>query len=113
MNGLSRATFVCLISLGLSAGCSTLQLQDPARTGPFFTPAAYQSAPSIPTEIRRVLVLPVASDVPMTDDQLVKLDEIVRTTLGPTSKFEITPLTRAECARIAGKQAVHSTDALP
>ena len=113
MNGTSRATLVCMLSLGLSAGCSTLKLQDPARTGPFFASVAYQSAPSIPTEVRRVLVLPIASDVAMTEEQLIKLDEIVRTTLGQTSKFEVTPLTRSECARIAGKNAVRSTDALP
>lgn len=107
-----RSTALALAAITLLSGCTSLT-RDPARIGPFYEPTSYQSVKVLPSDVRRVLVLPAASDVTMAEEQLIKLDEVVRTTLGQTSQFEISPLSREECARITGKRAVRSTDILP
>lgn len=108
-----RIILMGLLALAAFNGCSSIPGRDPARVGPFYEPSAYQAVKTLPNEVRRVLVLPAATDVTISEEQLIKLDEIVRTTLGQTSHFEISPLSREECARITGKRAIRSTDVLP
>ena len=42
------------------AGCGTPAYNDPARTGPFFTPANHAGEPSL-GGLRRVVLLPIAA----------------------------------------------------
>ena len=99
-----------LIFLG---GCAHIPGVDSARTGPFFTPQNVQRSARLPAEVRRVLVLPAACEIALADNQLMKLDEIIRQSLSQKARFEVTPLSREACARYTGSRAINSTAALP
>ena len=99
--------------LPLLAGCRTPSEFDRARTGPFFLPTNFQAAARIPEEIRRVVVLPVADDGRLPEDTLDNLDTTLQTALGHAQRFELVPLSRPACARLAGARAIRSVDALP
>jgi len=99
--------------LPLLAGCRTPSEFDSARTGPFFLPTNFQAAARIPEEIRRVVVLPVADDGRLPEDTLDNLDTTLQTALGHAQRFELVPLSRPACARLAGARAIRSVDALP
>jgi hypothetical protein len=99
--------------LPLLAGCRTPSEFDSARNGPFFTPTNFQAAARLPVEIRRVIVLPVADDGRLPEDTLDVLDTVLQTALGRAQRFELVPLSRPACARLAGARAIRSVDALP
>ena len=101
------------VLLPLLAGCQTPSEFDSARSGPFFAPNNFQAVARLPVEIRRVVVLPVADDGRIPEDTLDNLDTVLQTSLGRAQRFELVPLSRPVCARLAGARAIRSVDALP
>lgn len=86
--------------------------QDPARTGPFFTPNNHVGEPSL-GGVRRVVLLPlwVGADAP--PESAAQLDEVFVTALQKQNRFEVVTLSRAECRLRFGEEALLSTAALP
>jgi len=104
---------LALLPLLALAGCRTPSEFDNARTGPFFSPTNFQAAAVMPLEIRRVVVLPVADEGRIPEDTLDNLDTVLQTALGRAQRFEVVPISRPACARLAGTRAIRSVDALP
>jgi len=97
----------------LFAGCSSLTKQDGAVTGPFYTPSNVRAIASIPPEVRRVMILPVAGGPALTEETLNKLDAICLAELTRTARFEVVPLTRNALAEITGLRQISSVDKIP
>lgn len=104
-----------LASLAALSGCASVQKRaDPARTGPFFAPANVRGEETLPADVTRIVLLPVAAATPgITDTTLRELDESLATALVDAARAEITPISRERLARLAGRPALRSTDALP
>lgn len=112
LKALYHSSYLPLVAIGLY-GCSQIPLVDHARVGPFYQPSNFHSVGKLPNNVARVAVLPAACSIALTDEQLAKFDEIVLTTAGLTSRFEIVPVSRAQCKQLTGKNAVASTELLP
>lgn len=109
-----RLTTLALFAL-LVAGCSSLPLpkRDGAVAGPFYTPANVKTLPTMPAEVRRVVVLPVSGGPSLTEETLLALDAVCQSELNRTGRFEVVPLTRDALAAIAGVRQISSVDRLP
>jgi len=58
-------------------GCEVLPTKDAAKAGPFYTPANVKAGTFLPSEIRRVIVLPVSGGPTIDEETLLKLDGVV------------------------------------
>ncbi len=112
---LAAALLASLAALVTAPGCATVQKRaDPARTGPFFTPANVRAADTLPADITRIVLLPVAAAAPgLSDTTLRELDEALAAALVESARAEVTPISRERLSRLAGRPALRSTDALP
>ncbi|MGH7996796.1 MAG: hypothetical protein ACREFX_10630 [Opitutaceae bacterium] len=98
--------------LGLAA-CQHIAPTNPARRGPFFKPVNYVSDQRLPYGTRRVVLLPIHG-APYADfETCEQLDPIIAEALVRQMRFEVVPLTRAECTRTFGFQDIDSTAQLP
>lgn len=110
-----RPAFI-LLALALLAltGCElTPDLNDPVRFGPYYQPKNFAGDAHLPSEIRRVLVLPVAAGDRAPEETAASLDAIVATALHAQQRFEVVAFTRAESLRLFGQREIASTAALP
>lgn len=94
------------------AGCMHPAVNDPARVGPFFTPANFSGDASL-GGIRRVVVLPVWAGEGMPPESAAALEEVFLTALQQEKRFEVVSFSRQECRRRYGVEALGSATALP
>jgi hypothetical protein len=85
---------------------------DPARVGPFFTPANYSGDPTI-GGIRRVVVLPIWVGEGTPPESAAALDDIFVTALQREKRFEVVKFSRDEFRRRFHAEALSSTANLP
>ncbi len=105
---------VSLLSLVMLTGCTTtLPKIDGAKYGPFYTPTNFQAIESMPADVRRVAVLPIADDGSHQEESLAPLDICVTKALSQVARFECVPITRDECGRMTHSRSVRSVDELP
>jgi len=97
----------------LSSCTATLPKGDGARFGPFFTPTVFQAADQLPTELRRVLVLPIADLGTNTEETLAVIDQSAVKALNLVARFECVHVSRDALARSFHARSFRSTDALP
>ena len=107
-----RGSLVCTAAL-LLAACSELPKADPAKAGPFYTPANVTRADRLPAELRRVLVLPCAAGPDIAEDTLKRIDEALFLELNRAGRFETTQVARAELRQLFGAPSFLSTTSLP
>lgn len=109
-----RFALLAALALGL-LGCSQRPLRDPARAGPFFTPANVRtSAAELPANIRRVLLMPISAEgIPLSEEHLNRLDAVFFTELTRAARFEVVTLTREQLARVTGARQLNSTAPMP
>jgi hypothetical protein len=103
------AGLALVASLG---GCASPSVSDPARTGPFFTPANHSADASL-GDIRRVIVLPIWVGEGTSGETAAALDPVFLTALQQEKRFEVVTLTRAECRRRYGVEALSAATLLP
>lgn len=103
-----------LIAAGLSllAGCQHSDLFDPARHGPFYMPRNHVGEFSLGT-IRRVVLLPVHGGTLASGETVAALDASVVSALQQENRFEVVPVSRAECQQKFGVRDLASSSALP
>ncbi len=105
-------TLTIAAALALTAGCMHPGPQDPARVGPFFTPANHVGEPSL-GGLRRVVLLPLWCGPTTPSDSAAALDEVVVAALQAENRFEVVALSREECRRRFRVEALASSAALP
>lgn len=96
--------------LGGAAGCQSPAVAD---APPVYVPRNFQASETLPEDVRRVVLLPVAGGDDVTPETLRELDAILLTALQKRNRFEVVPLTRAECHRRYGRDSLNSASALP
>src|SRR4051794_36982733 len=116
MSNLSVAKFShALISvslLGFISGCMHPAQNDPARVGPFFTPANHSGDVSL-GNVRRVVMLPVWVGEGNPPEAAAALDAVFVTALQQEKRFEVVTFSRDECRRRYQTEALSSSSALP
>lgn len=95
------------------AGCASPLANDPVRHGPFFTPTNTTGEASLPSDLRRVMVLPLHGGELAPAETCVALEPVFVTALQRENRFEVVTLTREECRRRYGVESIASTSALP
>lgn len=110
---IASRSFVVLVAVAALCGCSELPKRDPAKGGPFFTPANVTRLGRLPEEMRRVVVLPAYGGPQITEDSLQRIDQVVLEELNRTGRFETTLMSRDDFQRLAGARTLSSLDALP
>lgn len=110
--GMARSLGGAMLSAGLLAGCMHPGPNDPARLGPFFTPANHVGETSL-GGVRRVVVLPVWGGQVAPIETVAELDAIVVTALQQSQRFEVVALSREDSRRRFGAEAFSSASALP
>jgi len=112
-NGVTAAA-TCVTFLGLLAGCASVQQLDTgAYTGPFFTPKNFAGDPTMPSAVRRVVLLPVSGSAVAGPESVAALDPVVLAALQRQARFEVVRLSREECRSRFGAPEFSSSAALP
>lgn len=102
-----------LSALVLLAACESIPALDGARVGPYFTPANFQGETTIPADIKRVVVLPLADNGKLQEEAMLRIDEVILQTINSSQRFECVPVTRDNVQRLAKVRSLRSVDALP
>jgi hypothetical protein len=102
-----------IAALIFSAGCATPVFNDPARGGPFFTPTNHNGVSSLPSDLRRVMVLPLSAGGVTTPEMAAALDPVFATALQKENRFEVVILSREDCRRRFGVEELPSSTVLP
>lgn len=102
-----------LACAALLAGCQSIPLIDPARGGPFYTPANITGGPRLPDEVHRVVLLPLHGGVEIDDDTLERFTAAFAAELSRTQRFEVVTARGDEIRRLTGGRRIGSTDLLP
>ncbi len=117
---LSRRTFsrfalpLSLAAAALSfSGCTSPAVHDPARVGPFYTPRNFAGDPTLPADMRRVVLFPVYGGNVTNPESTSALDPVFVTELQKQNRFEIVVLSREECLHRYRVPEISSTAALP
>lgn len=101
-------------ALLLATGCETVPGRyDAVHTGPFYQPRNVVGEKQLPTDVRRVVVLPTATASVAPSETGETLDAVMVAALQKQQRFEVVRLTRDECRRWFGAEAYSSADALP
>jgi hypothetical protein len=98
--------------LALFSGCMTPSFDDPARLGPFFTPANHTGEPSL-GGLRRVVVLPIYGGSLAPVETVAALDPVIIAALQQQQRFEVVSLSREQCQRRFHAGEFSSVAALP
>jgi hypothetical protein len=111
---MKRGLAVLLPLAAVLAGCASHPpIIDPARRGPFFVPHNVAADASMPVGIHRVVLLPVHG-APYADPEACEsLDPVFAAALVHQMRFEVTTVSREECAKSFGLPDIDSTSALP
>ena len=109
--GAVRTIFTgCLLTV--MVGCGTPAFNDPARVGPFFTPANHFGEPSL-GGLRRVVLLPIAGGSFAPPETVASFDPVFAAALQRQNRFEIVVLSREDCLRNFQARELSSAAALP
>lgn len=100
-----------LALVGVS-GCAHPGPQDPARTGPFFTPTNYSGDANL-GEIRRVVIMPLWAGSMATVEAAASLDPVILAALQASQRFEVVALSREDILRRFRAESFSSAAALP
>ncbi len=100
----------CLLTV--LVGCGTPAFNDPARAGPFYTPANHFGEPSL-GGLRRVVLLPIAGGSFAPQETVASFDPVFAAALQRQNRFEIVALSREECLRKFQAREFSSVAALP
>jgi hypothetical protein len=101
------------LSFGLLACTTTLPKADGARFGPYFKPSNFQGVSALPSDLRRVVVLPIADSGRSMEENMAPLDAAVVKALSLAARFECVHLTRDDCSRLTLSRVIRSVDVLP
>jgi len=104
----ARSGLVFLLALG-----AALALPAAVQPAPGYAPHNYAGDPVMPVALHRVLVLPVCGGAVASPESAAALDEVVRTALLKSARFEVTVLSREDCQHRFGAPEFPSTAALP
>jgi hypothetical protein len=96
-------------------GCSTVQhaVSDPSKSGPFFKPKNFLGEPSMPSAVRRVVLMPVHGGAFAAADTSESLDPVFATALEKQMRFEVVTMSREECEKSFGTADLSSAASLP
>jgi hypothetical protein len=106
-------SFLALVAMALAAGCTTPGLTDPARSGPVYKPTNFTGVPNLPSDLRRVLLLPLSGAGVATPEMSAAFEPVFIAALQKENRFEVVALSRAECRRKFGFEEISSVAALP
>lgn len=95
------------------AGCANPLASDPVRRGPFFTPTNTTGEASLPSDLRRVIVLPLHGGELAPAETCVALEPVFASALQRENRFEVISLSREDCRRRYGVETIASTSVLP
>lgn len=101
-----------LFLIGMVSGCVYPPHMDSARAGPFFRPTNVSGEPSM-GGIRRVVVLPLWVGEGTPPETAASLDPVLLTSLAQQNRFEVVTLTRTDCRRRYGTEALSGARPLP
>lgn len=107
------APAAALLGAFLLGGCMTPSVTDPARLGPFFTPVNVVGERALPSDLRRVVLLPLCGGDVAPAETAGALAPVLAAALQRQNRFEVVTLTREECRRRFGSEELSSTAALP
>jgi len=93
-------------------GCATPAINDPSRTGPFFTPVNFHGQPST-SGLRRIVLLPICGGPLVSQEILSSFDAVFAEALQRENRFEIVTLSRENCLRRFRLAEFASTAELP
>lgn len=112
---LQFASFLVLGATVLAlGGCeSSDRAKMPWTQTPQFAPHNYIGDQNMPTTMLRVVLLPVAGTDVTSPETAAELDPVFATALGRQMRFEVVTLSRNECLRRFGREAISSASALP
>jgi hypothetical protein len=102
-----------LVLLALGSGCTTPEFTDPARTGPFFKPTNFNGVPSLPSGLRRVMLLPLSGGGVTTSEMSASFDPVFTAALQKENRFEVVTLSREDLLRKFGVEELASHATLP
>ncbi len=112
---LPRALLATL-ALGALLGCSSVNsLVDPLAVDPSlgYNPVNYRGDARLPADLHRVAVLPVHGGTVAGPESAAALDRVVLAALQQQQRFEVVPISRADCHRVFGATDFSSVEALP
>jgi hypothetical protein len=95
------------------AGCATGPQQDELRFGPFYQPKNFAGEKQLPPDVRRVVLLPLATEAVAPAETGESLDSVIVAALQKEQRFEVVSVSREECRRWFGSESFSSTAALP
>lgn len=110
-NGWVALLGACVIAL--FSGCGSFDHKPLARAPQAFAPKNFSGDPNLPLTMRRVILLPVSGGDVTSPETAAELDSVFATALGRQERFEVVTLTREECLRRFGREALSSASALP
>jgi len=112
---LRRRTLGLLLASGglIFSGCASTLNHDPVRHGPFFTPTNLSGEVTLPSDLRRVMVLPLHGGELAPAETCAALAPGFIAALQRENRFEVVTLSREECRRRYGVESIASTSALP
>ncbi len=100
------------LKVAVVAGCAHPGPQDPARTGPFYTPTNYSGDVNL-GEIRRVVVMPLWAGRTASVESAASLDPIILAALQASKRFEVVSLSREDILRRFRAESFSSAAELP
>ncbi|MEO7597406.1 MAG: hypothetical protein ABIV50_00625 [Opitutus sp.] len=95
------------------SGCMVPPVSDSARTGPFFKATNHTGDAQLPPNVRRVVLLPIASGTVAPAESVGALDAVFLTELQRKNRFEVVTLTRSDCLQRFQAEEYSSVSALP
>ena len=104
---------VAVVAVGLLSSCMVPPVNDTARVGPFFTATNHTGDAQIPANVRRVVLLPIASGTVAPAESVAALDAVFLRELQRKNRFEIVTLTRSDCLQRFQAEEFTSVSALP
>ncbi|AOS45084.1 hypothetical protein Verru16b_02160 [Lacunisphaera limnophila] len=105
-----------VLALGVLAGCQNPPGHaDPLGldSGPGYTPVNFRGDAQMPGDLHRVVVLPLHGGGLAAEETLEVLDGVLLNALQQQQRFEVIPLSRADCHRLYGAADFSSVAALP
>jgi hypothetical protein len=112
-DGLRRPGFLALAALVVLAGCAAPTRSREVDPSLGSVPRNFVGDPSLPKNLRRVVLFPVWSGEIAPGESAMALDAVFAAALERAARFEVVPLPREECNRRYGVEALSSAAALP
>ena len=111
--GRLRAFVLLASATVVLSSCMVPPANDAARTGPFYKPTNFTGEAHLPANVRRIVLLPIAGGKVATSETVTALDAVFTTALQKQNRFEIVPMTRADCLQRFQAEEFPSVGVLP